>query len=217
MILERDQISLPLAIEDYVPVILFAIGLYFIARMIYGRNENCGKLAFFGGSLITLGGLFKASWKLVQALGGADIPFLNNSLFVLLSSGFICLAWALWKSDRKGNAWLVPVFLITVCLGIAAYFGLAKGSRVWFFILLGATSLANLALLTQLIFRSAQNKLWVAAGLYVINLLVIFALLSSADQTVTFQWIKQGITTVSQGCFAVASYLLYKNAETRTK
>lgn len=212
MILAKDTITLPLAIEDYLPVIFFAVGLYFIAKMIYERNKVCGKLAFLGGFFITLGGFFKASWKLVQALGGADIPFLNNSLFVLLSSGFILLAWALWKSrkDSNRNIWLVPLILIAGCLGIAGYFGFVKESRAWFFILLGVTSLANLVLLLQLIFRSFQNKLWLAIVLYLVNLIVIFALSASADQTVTFQWIKQGITTVSQACFAYASYLLYK-------
>lgn len=212
MILAKDTITLPLAIEDYLPVILFAVGLYFIAKMIYERNEICGKLAFLGGFLITLGGFFKASWKLVQALGGADIPFLNNSLFVLLSSGFILLAWALWKSrkSKSGNVWLVPIILIVVSLGIASYFGFVKESRAWFFILLGITSLANLILLLQLIFRSYQNKLWLAIALYFVNLIVIFALSASADQSVTFQWIKQGITTISQACFAFASYLLYQ-------
>lgn len=208
----KDTISLPLAIEDYLPVIFFAIGLYFVAKMIFRNDESCGRLAYLGGFLITLGGFFKASWKLVQALGGSDIPFLNNSLFVLLSSGFILLAWALWKS-RMGsnrNVWIVPLILILVCLGGAGYLGIIRESRAWFFMLLGVTSLANLIFLLQLMIRSFQNKLWMAIALYLVNLIVIFALSASADQSVTFQWAKQIVTTIAQGCFAYASYLLYR-------
>jgi hypothetical protein len=212
----KDDINLGLAIEDYLPVILFATGLFFVATFISNRNKQAGILAFFGGVLVTFGGFFKASWKLIQALGGSDIPFFNNSLFVLLSTGFTCVAWALWKSRKaevnSASLWAIPLILVSVLLTIAGYIGFFTESRAWFFILLGATTVANLALLFQLIFHSYKNKLWLPIGLYVINLLVIFALARSADQTVTMQWIKQIITTISQLSFAIASWMLLKHS-----
>jgi hypothetical protein len=211
----KDEISLPLAIQDYLPVALFAVGLFFVAKMISNRNQSAGNLAFLGGVLVTLGGLFKASWKLVQAVGGSDIPFLNNSLFTLMSAGFICLAWAFWQSRQSLSSalkiWFVPILLIALIWSIAGYFGFFTESRIWFFILLGATTLANLALLFQLIHRAFQNKLWLAVGLFLINLIVIFLLARSSDQTVTLQWVKQIINTVSQLSFAVASWKLLQN------
>ena len=211
----KDEINLPLAIEDYLPVAFFAIGLFFIAKLISNRNQLAGNLAYLGGVLVTLGGFFKASWKLIQALGGSDIPFLNNSLFVLLSSGFICVAWAFWKSRSSQTSWVnlltVPIVLILIVWSIAAYIGFFTESRAWFFLLLGATTLANLALLFQLISLSYKNKLWLVIGLYLVNLIVIFVLARSADQTVTMQWIKQIITTVSQLSFAIASWKLLQN------
>ncbi len=211
----KDEINFPLAIEDYLPVALFAIGLLFVAKLIFNRNSEAGKLAFVGGILVTLGGFFKASWKLIQALGGNDIPLLNNSLFVLLSAGFICVAWAFWKSrsveTNLGSLWTIPIVVIIIFWSIAGYIGFFTESRAWFFVLLGATTLANLALLFQLIFLSYKNQLWLAIGLYLINLLVIFALARSADQTVTMQWIKQLITTLSQFAFALASWFLLKS------
>jgi hypothetical protein len=209
----KDDINLGLAIEDYLPVALFAIGLFFVASFISNRNSQAGKLAFIGGVLVTFGGLFKASWKLIQGFGGSDIPFLNNSLFVLLSSGFICVAWAMWKSRNdksSGSLWSIPIGLIAILLAIAGYIGFFTESRAWFFILLGATTLANLALLFQLMFYAFRAKLWLAIGLFIVNLVVIFALTKSADQTVTMQWIKQIITTISQGSFAVASWVLVR-------
>ena len=212
----KDDINLALAIEDYLPVICFAIGLFFVATFISNRNKQAGVLAFVGGILVTFGGLFKASWKLIQALGGNDIPFLNNSLFVLLSTGFICIAWAFWKSSslevKSSNLWSVPLILIGVLLLIAGYIGVFSESRAWFFILLGATTVANLALLFQLMFYSYKNQLWLSIGLFTINLLVIFALTRSADQTVTGQWIKQIITTISQLSFAIGSWLMLKQS-----
>lgn len=215
----KDEINLPLALQDFMPVTLFAIGLFFVARMISRKNKSAGNLAYFGGVLVTLGGVFKASWKLIQALGGADIPFLNNSLFTLMSAGFICLSWALWKSREDETdavkLWSVPLILISMFWLIAAYFGFFTESRVWFFILLGATTLANLTLLFQLISRTYKNKLWLALVLFLVNLTVIFILARASDQTVTFQWIKQLINTVSQTSFAIASYILLSKSLNR--
>lgn len=211
----KDEINLPLAIEDYLPVALFAIGLLFVVKIIFNRNSEAGKLAFVGGILVTLGGFFKATWKLIQALGGNDIPLLNNSLFVLLSAGFICVAWAFWKSRlaeiNSFSLWAIPIVLILILWSIAMYFGFFTESRARFFILLGATTLANLALLFQLMLLSYKNQLWLGIGLYLINLLVIFALARSADQAVTMQWIKQLSTTLSQFSFALASWFLLKS------
>ncbi|HMS39234.1 MAG TPA: hypothetical protein PKE69_03345 [Pyrinomonadaceae bacterium] len=215
----KDEINLPLALQDLMPVTLFAIGLFFVARMISRKHKSAGNLAYFGGVLVTLGGVFKASWKLIQALGGADIPFLNNSLFTLMSAGFICLAWALWKSREDETdavkLWSVPLILISMVWLIAAYFGFFTESRAWFFILLGATTLANFALLFQLISLTYKNKLWLALVLFLVNLTVIFILARGSDQTVTFQWIKQLINTVSQASFAIASYILLSKSLNR--
>lgn len=213
----KDVISLPLAIQDYLPVALFAIGLFFVAKLISNRNTQAGNLAYFGGVLVTLGGLFKASWKLIQALGGNDIPFFNNSLFACLSAGFICVAWAFWNRGERelslNRLLFVPVVLIVIVWSIAGYIGFFTESRMWFVLLLGTTTLANLALLFQLISLSYKNKLWFVVGLYTINLLGIFALAGGADQTVTMQWIKQITTTISQLSFAVASWKLLQNQE----
>ena len=213
----KDDINLSLAIEDYLPVIFFATGLFFVAKFISKRHKKAGILAFCGGIFVTLGGLFKASWKLIQGLGGNDIPFFNNSLFVFLSAGFICVAWAVWKSRGDNiqaiSLWVVPAFLFIILVLISSYIGFFTESRAWFFILLGATTIANLALLVQLIIICYKNQLRLAIGLYVINLFVIFVLARSADQTVTMQWIKQIITTISQLSFAVASWMLLKNQQ----
>lgn len=208
----KDEINLPLALQDFMPTLLFAVGLFFIAKMIANRNAAARNLAYFGGFLITLGGVLKATWKLVQAVGGSDIPVLNYSLFVLLSAGFICLAWAFWKSRKSKNSvneiWTVPLILIVIIWTIAAYIGFLTDSRAWFFLLLGATTLANVVLLFGLIFRSFQNKLWFVVALFLVNLIVVFALARMTDLSVTMQWIKQFINTIAQAAFAVASWLL---------
>lgn len=215
----KDEINLPLALQDFIPVAIFAVGLFFVAKTVWQKNKTAGKLAFLGGVLVTLGGLFKASWKIVQALGGSDLPLLNNSLFVLMSAGFICLAWAFWKrfSGETGfsKILLIPAVLIGLVWSIAAYFAFLAESRACFFILLGATTLGNLALLFQLIFNSVKNGLWLALGLFLVNFVIIFVLTRTSDQTVTLQWFKQILNTFSQTAFALAAYLLWQNESRR--
>jgi hypothetical protein len=207
------EISLPLALEDFLLVIFFATGLFFIAKMVSCQSAIGGNLAYLGGFLITLGGFFKVCWKLILAIGEIDVAWLNNSLFALMSAGFICLAWALWRSQKLNNStnfWVIPTFLIIVTLTVAGYFAFVAETRVWFFILLGATTLFNVAVSLQLISRSFKHKQWLAIGLFLLNLICIFALARMGDQTVTLQWIKQIINTFSQGSFALAAWLLYR-------
>jgi hypothetical protein len=210
------EISLPLALEDFLLVIFFAIGLYFVAKTVSRECAVCGKLALFGGLLITLGGFFKVCWKLILATTQNDIAWLNNGLFVWLSCGFICLAWALWRSRKKNNrtvSWLAPLILIGLTVGVAAYFAFVKETRAWFFILLGITTLFNLFVSFQLIFRSVQNKLWLAVGLFVFNMICFLSLGAMGDQTVALQWAKQIIGTFSQASFAFGAYLLKSSAD----
>jgi hypothetical protein len=214
-----SEISLPLAAEDTLLVVFFTAGLYFVAKIVLRECGACGKLAFLGGALITLGGALKVSWKLILALTGNDIAWLSNSLFVFMSVGFICLAWALWRS-RKTNSpvvWaFVPIFLIAASLGSAAYFALVLESRAWFFVLLGSTTIFNLLVSIQLILRSYSNRAWLSFALFIFNLLCVFLLAGMSDQTLTLQWIKQTIGTFSQASFAIASWKLYLTDSLRT-
>jgi hypothetical protein len=209
-----SEISLPLALQDLMLVVFFAIGLFFVGKIVSRECLICGKLAYFSGFLITLGGFFKVCWKLIMATTETDIAWLNNSLFVLMSVGFIGLSWALWRSKKDNspiNYWLLPVILVFLTLGIAAYFAFVKETRTWFFVLLGATTIFNLATSLQLIVRSWQKKLWIAVILFSFNVFCYLGLSRLSDQTVTLQWIKQAIGTASLGSFAIASWLLFKS------
>jgi hypothetical protein len=210
------EISLTLALQDFMLVAFFAVGLYFVGKMVSSECSVCGKLAFFGGILITLGGFFKVCWKLILATTENDIVWLNNGLFVWLSCGFICLAWALWRSRKDNNPTiygLVPTVLIVITLTLAGYFAFATETRIWFFVLLGITTIFNLWVSFQLIYRSYQNKLWLAIGLFVFNTICLLSLSRLGDQTVTLQWFKQIIGTFSQGSFAIGAWILFSRTK----
>ena len=214
------NVSVPMALEDYAPVVLSAIGWVYVARMLARRVPAWGQLAWLGLALVTLGGLSKATWKLIYAAGAMDVGPLNTALFVLLCPGFIALAWALWRSANRqpsaAQVWAAPLILTVLALGAAAYLGLVKGSRAWFALLIGLTTLGNTATAVWLLRRALKWGLPFLAVLFFLNLAGSFALARMSDQTVTLQWIKQGISTLSQAAFMFAAIKLYRHSLTES-
>jgi len=97
-----ETYSVPLALQDFMPVALSATGLFFLAEMIkhMAREARVANIALLGAWLVMLGGGIKAAWKLNVALTGNDIEWMDNALFVLMGPGFTCMAWALSAAQR---------------------------------------------------------------------------------------------------------------------
>lgn len=218
--------SVPLALEDFLPVIFSALGLYLLAGMITKMNVDCKNMAYLGFILVALGGLSKATWKLIYALseGQTNIVMMDNALFFFLSTGFIFVSFALIYAQRNlsgksspNNVWLVPGVLAIITLITA--FGISitmhdperEGRQMWFFILLGMTTIFNFLTLGLAINQSRQQKQWLALGLFVVNLsavIILQGLARAAEQTESLQWIEQITNTIAQVGFAYAVWLL---------
>lgn len=217
------EYTIALAVEDYIPVILSSAGLLLLAQMINRLHKQAGVMAYAGFLLITLGGVFKASWKFTIALTGRDIVWMDNSLFVLLGPGFALMAWALWSAQRTlknepvpNLVWLRPLAVIAIfgTGAISSYF--VQGGRTWVLIMLGLTTFSNLAVGILLIRQARQNGLNIAAALFLFNLIAVFTLSGMAriePQTIPLQWSEQIINTFSQGAFFYASWCLFKQVE----
>lgn len=211
--------TISLALVDFIPVIFSAVGVFLIARMIAEVVLTSGSVAYLSALLIALGGLTKATWKLIIATTGEDIVWLDDLLFVMLGPGFTLLAWALWNMQLAlrnkppaPKVWLRP-------LGVIALFGLGALSarifqpqaRYWVYILLTLTTFANLAVGVLLIRQAKRHGLTLAAGLFLFNLIAIFALSGLArvpEQTIALQWVEELLNTAAQGAFVVAAWQL---------
>ncbi|MBL8057393.1 MAG: hypothetical protein JNK29_11875 [Anaerolineales bacterium] len=217
-----ETYSVALALQDYVPVALSALGLFFLAEMIarMSAEARVGRIALLGAWLVMLGGGIKASWKLNLALTGADIHWMDNALFILMGPGFTALGWALSAAQRQWAgqpltsrwAWLFPFLVSAAFLATAAGLAWAQpGTRTWFFVLLGMTTIANFAL-SGLAIRQAwgQGRRGIAL-LFIVNVVAILALQGFAragDRTELVQWIEQILNTLSNLAFALAAYRL---------
>ncbi|MFN4293398.1 MAG: hypothetical protein ACK4JD_04620 [Thermoflexales bacterium] len=209
---------LVMAIQNYMPVALSALGLIWIAQMIRATHAAAGRLAFVGVALVVLAGILKASWKLVMSVARVDAPLLSQSLFPLIAPGFTFVAWALFLSrqmrGRNGSdavVWLPPALVSASALLFALALAVTRPDRTWVFVLIGVATVANVALATLLIHSALRRRSAPAAALFALNLVVTFALSGIAgmpNKSLEVHWIEQIISTISNAGFAWAAWML---------
>lgn len=215
--------TLSLALLDYLPVILTAIGLIVIVRMVAHINATQGKVAMIGTVLTAGGGAFRATWKLLMAAsnGTRDIFWLEDGLFVLMAPGYTLLAWSVWQTvriaqgKRSLHAWYPPFVVIVVMFSISVFLFITQpDSPAWERVLLSIMVLATLITGIFLILFAFRQKLRAAGWLFILNLAGIFILNGLArigDQTIPLQWIEEGVNTISWLAFAIAANQVYLN------
>lgn len=186
--------TVPLALDDYVPVLLAGLGAVWLAR-----TTSRGP-AMVGAVLVLAGGLCKATWKLVLAVSGRDVAHVDSLLFCLLAPGFALLAWGL---VRRPVPLGIPV-LATAAAGAMALAMRSPGPLLALAVI-GATATGVLALLEA---RRRQDA--VAAALFAVQLVMAYALvpLAGSGQSIAHQWWEQTLNTVGQGAFALGAWRL---------
>jgi hypothetical protein len=214
-----EEFTVGLALYDYIPTVFTAAGLFFIFAMIRQTAPTHSWLALLGGSMIVLGGLLKATWKLVMATGGPDYIWLSEPLFPLMAPGFLFVTIAVWAGMRGASGKPIPIwltgfgFLIVIATFIYADIRMfvQQIERGWFFPLLLLASVSNVTLSVMLITGAVRRKRWVAAGLLFVNIAMVFALQPIAameNMSIAMHWIEQTLTIGGAAAFAVGAYLM---------
>ena len=209
--------SVPLALVDFLPVILSALGLFALARWAGLEGAPYRQAGFLGAALVITGGTIKALWKLIIASSGVDIPWMASQLFWFMSPGFVFLAWvALAKANGGrsifGNAWIAPALVAFLALGAAwlrpAVTGRSSG------ILLAVMSAASLVLTLVVLRACLQAGLKLQAGALAMNIALTFLLvrLARKDQTVLLQWCEETNNVLAQGALFFAATALLAHA-----
>lgn len=217
------EFTLSLALLDFIPVFLTAIGFIYLIRLAFSILPAQGRIAFFGGTLIIVGGFFKALWKLLMALSNStmDIGWMDDGLFVYLAPGYLMFAWSMWQVARSAQgkrifgAWLIPTLISLLVLGASySLFISHPESPAWERVLLTATVLANFVSGILLITFAFRQKLSVAGWLFLLNLVGVFALngLARTSQTIFIHWIDESVNTLSCLGFMIAAKIVYEYA-----
>ena len=211
--------TIPLALQDYMPGIATAIGCWFLGRFVRSVAPLFYPVAIAGGVSVACGGFAKATWKLIRAVDGPDLKWLDASLFPFLAWGFALLTWALIHVDftETGSTppsrglWKVPLG-IAASLSVLA-FGLSATtdwSRAWVIPMIGLMTLGDLSVIVMGVKMARRRNLNAAAVLLVVNIASVLLLtrLASVDQTRALQWIEQIGNTIGNAAFAVAWWMI---------
>jgi len=212
-----DSGRVALGLHDLIPVFLAAGGLIAIAAAVRRTQPDSHRAAALGAAFIVLGGLSKASAKLIGAVSASTPPqLLDDALFPLLAPGMLLLAVAVvavlraggWARLGAAHSLLIPVAV----WGLTGALALLSGSTAATALLIGLTTLGNVVLAVALIAWSRRLGLRNSAVLYGINLVIVIGLAGMAralEQTTATEWIEQSVNLVGQLAFLVASRSLF--------
>jgi ABC-type transport system involved in cytochrome c biogenesis permease subunit len=191
-----------LAILDYLPNLAFLFGAYFLVRIAaMAKSKKCSRMVMAGTLLITLGGLLKATWKLLYASGVGDFQAMSQVQFILLAPGFLAMAVAVILIARKrAKAAEIPV------AAMAAW-------KMPFLLVMTVCSLGAQGILTYIAFKRGA-KLAAVGFIFAFLGVLMMGGLASAEQTLTMQWIEESINSIGQLGFMTGSILLFMNYKT---
>lgn len=191
--------SLPMALLDFVPVVLFLIASVVLQRGLYHRMSKGAFALFAGGTVMAIcAGLIKAVWKLLYALNVCDFDRLNQAFFPMQSVGFLLAGIAVVALLTAPQKEKKAVY------AAAAAPAIFEGTMIFVALLV----LGSLGLYGGLGILAAKEKKHGAAVLFWIVFVLMLGMgyLSSRDFTqASMNWIAEGVNVAGQGLFLLAA------------
>lgn len=204
-----NQFSVPMALVDFIPVILFGVSSIMLQRDLYNKMSKGAFALFAAGTVdIIAAGALKALYKLLYAAGVCDFERLNAMFFPVQSLGFL-LAGAgivamLCHKQGKNTAYAVAA--------PAVYSGT--------FLFVGLMVLGLAGMMAGLGVVAVRMKKKGAAVLFAVAFLCCLSMgyLSSRDFTqAIMNWMAEGINVVGQGALLWGTMALHKAGLAREK
>ena len=194
-----SEITVGMAIMDFIPVLLFFIAAIILQRDLYNKLSKLAFSMLAAGSLMVFaGGFYKALWKLLVGLQLADVPYLSSALFPLQAPGFILMFFALLSLFRRGNS-------LTTNFGAAGVVPVYE-SNLPFLIgqILGCSGV-----IWTLFFMAKRMRHKIAMLMFPIAFIAMLSMgyLASAGGP-GMDWIEQSVNIVSQGSFLLGVVFL---------
>ena len=195
--------SVPMALADFIPVILFIISTVTLQRGLYDRMSKGAFAVFSAGTIMVIcAGLFKACWKLLYGAGICDFARLNQAFFPMQSVGFLLagiavIAMVFFKQDEDRNMYQIAapaVFSGTIIFILAMVFG-------------------SLGLCGGLAIESRRRDKAKSVILFILTFifLLMMGYLGTKDfSKPSMNWIGEGVNLAGQICFLLASKELVK-------
>ena len=128
----KPEVTIGLALYDYLPILIWSAGSYFLVDALRAELKKVFLfLLTLSLILVAISGALKATWKLLIAAAGSNIPLLSDIQFPMMGTGFILLFISLLslfraKSDAVGVrnlTVLIPFKKIFLPLMVLGSFG----------------------------------------------------------------------------------------------
>ena len=196
-----DGITVPMAIVDFIPVVLFFIAAVILQRDLYNKLvKGAFALLAAGSIMVFIGGFYKATWKILIALNICNFEALNTALFPMQGPGFVLVFLGLTALKKKD-------FGAPMALAVAPV--LYKSNLIFIIMqVIGFGGIQYCMVRTALLMK---KKL--AAVLFVLSFIFVLGmgyLGAKFDDTSGMNWIAQVTNILSEGCFLGGVLILHK-------
>jgi hypothetical protein len=195
---EINIYSVPMALFDFLPVILFAVSAVLMQRDCYNKMPKYAFACLAAGCVNGfLAGFFKALWKLLYALELCDFEVLNKMFLPVQSLGLLLtgLGLILMLTNRREVRLLAvpPVFAGT-----------------FVFITMMVTGLGMMCAALSVV-AVKMKKAWLIA-VFILTFFCYMAMgyLASAADTALMNWIEQSVNLLGQLLLLLGVWTLHK-------
>lgn len=196
-----NGITVPMAIVDFIPVVMFFIAAVILQRDLYSKMvKGAYALLAAGSIMVFIGGLYKATWKILIALNICDFEALNIAFFPLQAPGFVLVflgLTALHRDDFGGSSALAvaPVLyrsnLIFIIFQVVGFGGI------------------NYCMARVSLFMKKKLPVVLFILSFVLSLCMGY-LGAKFDDSSSMNWIAQLTNVLSQGCFLWGVLILHR-------
>ncbi len=181
------EFSVPMALADYVPVILFAVAAVLMQRDYYNKMPKYAFACLAAGCVNAfLAGFLKATWKLLYAMGVCDFQVLNMMFLPVQSIGLLLtgfgLVLMLCAKKQVMLAAAPPVFTGTFVFIAMMVLGLG----------------AMCAALSVVAVKMKKKGLIVVFVLTFLCYMAMGYLASREGNSAAMNWVEQGVNTLGQ-------------------
>lgn len=198
-----NEISVPMALIDLVPVGLFFAAAVLLQRDLYNKMvKGVFALLAAGSIMVLLAGLYKACWKMLYACGVCDYALLGDSLFLLQAPGFLLVfasLLALLTRRQTGEAAAFGACTAPAYRGSAPFLAAE---------VVGCLGVQCCLLVLALRMRMRSAAVWFAASL--VCMLLMGWLSARFDDSAGMNWIAQAVNTAGNGALLAGVLCLHR-------
>lgn len=205
------EYNVPLAVEDFVPVLLAGAAFVVLAMAVRARLPRAFPVALVGGLVVTLGGFGKALWKILVATGCWEFPLLEHLLFPCLAFGFSAVGWTTFSllKGREVTPWPFVLFPLAAGVGAGWMSWSAGEYKNWPLLIAAAVAACVMAIsLAVLAFRAGKKSVGWLLVVYTLGTNILPPLAAQPKQSLELQWAEQLTNSAVQLCFLLSALWL---------